>query len=112
VTVCPSTSDLAPIWFEWDSWEITPGAALSLARNAEALLGQPDMKVVLIGYASEAGSPEANCLLSGKRALAVFEYLKSLGVPEQQMSYRSVAVPDGGSHPAYREVCFDTETSE
>ena len=112
VTVCPSTSSLAPIWFEWDSWEITPGAAASLARNAETLLDHPHTKVVLIGYASEGGSPEANCLLSGKRALAVFEYLKSLGVPEQQMRYRSVAVPKDESQPAYREVCFDTEPNE
>lgn len=112
VTVCPSTSGLEPIWFDWDSWEITPGAAASLAQNAETLLDHPHTKVVLIGYASEGGSPEANCMLSGKRALAVFEYLKSLGVPEQQMRYRSVAVPNGESHPAYREVCFDLEPNE
>jgi hypothetical protein len=112
VTVYPSVPWLEPIWFDWDSWEITPGAASSLARNAETLLGHPHTKVVLIGYASEEGSPEANCMLSGKRALAVFEYLKSLGVPEQQMHYRSIALPNGEPRLACREVCFDTETNE
>jgi hypothetical protein len=112
VTACPSTSSLEPIWFDWDSWEITPGAAASLARNADTLLDHLQTKVVLIGYASEGGSLEANCMLSGKRALAVFEYLKSLGVPEQQMRIRSVALPNSKSHPAYREVCFDTEPNE
>ena len=112
VTVCPSTSGLEPIWFDWDSWEITPGAAASLARNAKTLLDHPRTKVVLLGYASEGGSPEANCLLSGKRALAVFEYLKSLGVPDLQMRIRSATMPNGQSHPAYREVCFDAEPGE
>ena len=112
VTVCPSVPWLEPIWFDWDSWKITPGAASSLARNAETLLGHPHAKVVLIGYASEGGSREANCMLSGKRALAVFEYLKSLGVPEQQMHYRSIALPSGEPRLACREVCFDTETHE
>jgi outer membrane protein OmpA-like peptidoglycan-associated protein len=51
-------------------------------------------------------------MLSGKRALAVFEHLKSLGVPEQQMRYRSVALINGESHPAHREVCFATEPNE
>jgi hypothetical protein len=112
VTVCPSTSGLEPIWFDWDSWEITSGAAASLARNAATILDRPQTRVVLIGYASEGGSPEANCILSGKRALAVFEHLKSLGVPEEQMRVRSAALPNNGSHPAYREVCFDTDPSE
>ena len=112
VTVCPNTPMLEPIWFDWDSWEITPSAVASLARNARTLLDHPQTKVVLVGYASEAGSPEADCMLSGKRALAAFKYLKSLGVSEQQMRYRSMALSSGEPRLACREVCFVAETSE
>jgi outer membrane protein OmpA-like peptidoglycan-associated protein len=83
-----------------------------LARNAKTLLDDPHTKVVLIGYASEEGSSEANCMLSGKRALAVFECLKSLGVPEQQMRYRSAALSFGEPCPVLREVCFETESGD
>jgi hypothetical protein len=49
-------------------------------------------------------------MLSGKRALAVFEYLKSLGVPEQQMRYRSMALFYGEPWQVRREVCFEAES--
>jgi hypothetical protein len=112
VTVCPNTSSLEPIWFDWDSWEITPEATEVLARDAGTLLGHPNTKVVVLGYASEEGSPEANCMLSGKRALAVFECLKSLGVPGQQMRYQSAALSFGEPCPVRREVCFETESGD
>jgi hypothetical protein len=112
VTVSPNVPWLEPVRFDWGSWKITPDAASALARNAETLLGRPQAEVVLIGHASEGGSPEANCLLSGKRARAVFEYLKSRGVPEHQMHCRSRTLSGGEHRLACREVCFDTETSE
>jgi hypothetical protein len=104
---CRDAVGLEPILFDWDSWQITRAAAASLSRSAAMLRSSPKATVVIIGYACEGGSPEASTMLSGKRALAVFEYLKVLGVPQRRMSFRAGAVTPGTPPPLRRAVCFD-----
>jgi hypothetical protein len=111
-TARPIKPRLEPILFNWDSWTITPTAAASLVRNAEILLGHPQGAIVVTGHASEEGSPEANCILSGKRALAVFEHLRALGVPQRQMRCRSKAEAAGSRLLLHRVVCFDAESGD
>ena len=103
---------LDPIWFEWDKWDITPRAAATLRRNADVLLAHPNAHVVINGHASEEGTPEYNFPLSGRRAKAAFDYLKSLGVPEQQMRYRPMGVSAGRPYPLHLAVYFEIESEK
>ena len=103
---------LSPIWFKWDKWDITTEAAAILRKNADELLAHPDVKVVLTGYASEEGTPEHNLPLSGRRALAALEYLKSLGVPAGQMRYRARGESTGRPLPMHRSVYITVDTGQ
>jgi outer membrane protein OmpA-like peptidoglycan-associated protein len=84
-------------------------AAAALRRNAGVLLAYPDLKVVVTGYASEEGSAEYNARLSGRRAHAAIEYLKSLGVPKEQMRIRVRGESAGRPYPLHRVVDFEFE---
>jgi hypothetical protein len=108
----PIKPELEPILFNRGSWAITPTAAASLARNAGILLDRPQEAIVVTGHASEESSPEANSILSGKRAFAVLEHLKALGVPQRQMRCRSKAEVAGSQLPLHRVVCFDAESGD
>jgi outer membrane protein OmpA-like peptidoglycan-associated protein len=105
----PEELKLEPIWFNYDKWDITPEAAAALRRNAQKLLAHPDVKIVITGCASEEGTPEYNSLLSGRRAYAAFEYLKSLGVPGRQMRFKAQGESAGRPYPPHRTVYFEIE---
>jgi hypothetical protein len=59
--------------------------------------------------ASEDGTTEHNFPLSGRSAKAAFEYLKSLGVPEQQLRYRALGESACRPYPIHRSVYFEIE---
>jgi len=104
---------LYPIWFKWDNSDITEVAAATLRRNAEVILSNPNIKIVIVsGYASEEGTIEHNLPLSGRRAEAAFEYLKSLGVPAGQMRTRAMGESAGRPLPLHRSVYFEIELEE
>jgi hypothetical protein len=103
---------LEPIWFDWDKWDIRPEAAATLRRDAEVLLAHPEMKVVVVGIASEEGTVAHNVPLSGRRAQAAMEYLKSLGVPAAQMRVVAEGESPGRPLPLHRSVYFEPETDK
>jgi len=104
---------LYPIWFMWDKWDITPVAAATLRRNADVILSHPNIKMVtILGYASEEGTLEHNLPLSGRRANAAFEYLKSLGVPAEKMRTLAKGESAGRPLPMHRSVYFEIEVEE
>jgi outer membrane protein OmpA-like peptidoglycan-associated protein len=104
---------LYPIWFRWDDAEITQVAAATLRRNAEVILSHPNIKVVIIsGYASEEGAPDHNIPLSGRRAQAAFDFLKSLGVPPEQMITKAMGESAGRPLPMHRSVYFELQMEE
>jgi hypothetical protein len=103
---------LEPIWFDWDKWDIRPEAAATLRSNAEVLLAHPEMKVVVIGTASEEGTLEHNIPLSGRRAQAAYEYLKSLGVPAEQMRPLAEGESPGTPLPPHRSVYFQVQVEK
>ena len=76
------------------------------------LLANPDTKVLIAGYASEEGPPEHNVPLSGRRAEAVYEYLKSRGVPAEQMRTKAMGEDPGRPLPIHRWVRFEIESGE
>ena len=109
-TAGPDQLSLQPVSFGWHSWAITPAAAAALSRDAGMLRDHPQDTLVVTGHSSEEGSPEANFILSGKRASAVYEHLRKLGVPARRMRYRAEAEPGGRPSPFQRVVCFDVES--
>ncbi|WP_455477970.1 peptidoglycan-associated lipoprotein Pal [Bartonella sp. B10] len=88
------------IFFSLDSSSIEPDAQRILMRQAEWLLRYPFYAITIEGHADERGTREYNLALGQRRAVAVRDYLISLGVSSQRMktiSYgkeRPVAVCD------------------
>jgi len=112
VAATPETVRLDTIWFDWDKWEITPAAEAALRRNADVLLAHPELRLVIVGYASEEGSPEHNMALSGRRAKAAFDFLKSLGVPAERMRFRALVEWGVGPDSLHRAVHFEIESQK
>jgi len=100
----PAELKLSPIYFDWDKSDITTEAAAILRANADQLKSNPNVRVMITGRASEEGPLEYNLRLAEQRAAATFEYLKSLGVPAGQMSFRGLGEEPGKPLPSHR-VC-------
>ncbi|WP_156851210.1 peptidoglycan-associated lipoprotein Pal [Bartonella refiksaydamii] len=88
------------VFFSLDSSSIEPDAESVLMRQAEWLLRYPYYSIMIEGHADERGTREYNLALGQRRAVAVRNYLVSLGVSAQRIqtiSYgkeRPVAVCD------------------
>lgn len=104
----PAELKLSPIYFKWDKWDITTEAAAILRENADQLKSNPNVRVVMVtGRASEEGTDEHNNPLAERRAAAAFEYLKALGVPAGQMSFRGRGEEPGRPLPPHRRCDFE-----
>lgn len=64
-----------PIFFETGASNLTQQAKLVVDRFAETFTHYPNYRLVLHGYASPTGSPEANLELSRRRAGSIAQYL-------------------------------------
>jgi len=73
------------IFFEYDSFSLTPESRDILARNAEWLLQNPTIKLTIEGHCDERGSDEYNLALGEKRSEAVKKYLTTLGVAGERL---------------------------
>lgn len=77
---------LQGVTFEFNSNRLTANARDILIPAADALKGQPDLKVELAGHTDSLGSETYNQQLSQQRADAVRNYLLDLGVAPEQLS--------------------------
>lgn len=77
-----------PVFFGFDSSELSEEAKLTLDENARWLLHSENLglKFVLEGHADERGSEEYNLALGDKRAQVVFEYLLVKGLDSSRMT--------------------------
>ncbi|WP_375650469.1 peptidoglycan-associated lipoprotein Pal [Bartonella sp. OT172YNZD] len=88
------------VFFSLDSSSLDADAERILTRQAEWLLHYPYYSIMIEGHADERGTREYNLALGQRRAVAVRNYLVSLGVSAQRIqtiSYgkeRPVAVCD------------------
>ncbi|WP_455476283.1 peptidoglycan-associated lipoprotein Pal [Bartonella sp. B17] len=73
------------VFFSLDSFVIEPDAQRILMRQAEWLLRHPFYSITIEGHADERGTREYNLALGQRRAVAVRDYLISLGVSGQRM---------------------------
>lgn len=78
-------SSLMRVNFEYDQYVLTADARATLKNNA-AYLKAKGVRVQIEGHCDERGSDEYNLALGEKRALAVKNYLISLGVAADRLS--------------------------
>jgi peptidoglycan-associated lipoprotein len=71
---------LKDIFFDFNRYNIRPDAELILRENAEILKNNPDIKVVIEGYADIRGTDAYNLRLAQRRANAAKAYLVKLGI--------------------------------
>lgn len=71
---------MSKIYYEYDSWEITPESAQILDKLAEILKKNENIKVTLGSHTDSRASDKYNLELSRKRADAAVKYLISKGV--------------------------------
>ena len=74
------------IYFEYDSSDISPEDADSIAAHARQLVGSSGLSVRLEGHADERGSREYNIGLGERRAQAVRRILLLQGASTEQVS--------------------------
>ncbi len=72
---------LRPVYFEFNSFTLTPRSSEELSEAASFLLEQSSMRVLIEGHCDERGSAEYNMGLGENRARAVKRFLQNYGIP-------------------------------
>lgn len=78
-------SPLKPVFFAFDSGEISGDAQQVLVANAEVLRRYPSWVITIEGHSDERGTAEYNLALGDRRAMAARTYLISLGISPQRL---------------------------
>lgn len=89
-------SGLQPIYFDFDSSSLNAGALQTLAENAEKIKQVPNVIIQIAGHCDERGTQEYNLALGERRALAVREHLRQLGISGDRM----ITISFGEENPA------------
>lgn len=84
------TLHLVPIYFGWDSSNISPKSAEVLREHASLLGQHPELKVNIIGSCDESGTDDYNLKLGERRAVAAYDFLASVGVAGDRMMRKSI----------------------
>ncbi|HET8839752.1 MAG TPA: OmpA family protein, partial [Flavobacteriaceae bacterium] len=75
-----------PIFFEFDSAEITPEAALELDRLVRVMEEHPEMKIQVRAHTDSRGSHAYNLALSDRRAKSTANYIIGQGIDASRIS--------------------------
>jgi peptidoglycan-associated lipoprotein len=78
-------SPLKPVFFEYDSSEISGDAPGVLEANAAVLKKYPSWTITIEGHCDERGTAEYNLALGERRAVASRAYLVSLGISADRL---------------------------
>lgn len=76
----PVAAQYDPVYFAFDSYSIASPEMSKVREVADHLESNPGQAVILEGHTDERGSREYNLALGERRALAVRDLLRSLGV--------------------------------
>jgi peptidoglycan-associated lipoprotein len=71
---------IKPVFFAFDSAELSPEAVATLKANADVLRKYAAWKITLEGHCDERGTAEYNLALGERRAVAAKTYLVTLGI--------------------------------
>ena len=79
------SSPLRPLFFEYDSSDVTPQGQAVLDANATILKKYPSWTITIEGHCDERGTAEYNLALGERRAVAARAYLVSLGISADRL---------------------------
>ena len=79
------SSPLKPVFFEYDSSELTAAGQAALQENAAMLKRNASWAITIEGHCDERGTAEYNLSLGERRAVAARTYLVSLGIPADRL---------------------------
>ena len=88
--------DFKKSYFEYNQYSLSAADKDALKKAVELLLASPDAKINVDGHCDERGTDEYNVDLGWKRAYAVRDYLKKMGVDQKRLFPASY----GRSRPA------------
>lgn len=74
------TSPLKPVFFDYDSSDVSAQSQAVLNENAALLKRYPTWAVTIEGHCDERGTAEYNLALGERRAVSARTYLVSLGI--------------------------------
>lgn len=80
-----SSTNLSPIYFEFDQAGIRPDMTEILIVNSDYLNAAPELRVIIEGNCDERGTNEYNLALGERRAINTQQYLINLGVDPSRM---------------------------
>jgi peptidoglycan-associated lipoprotein len=78
-------SPLRPVFFEFDSAEISSDGQGAIQANATLLKRYTSWTVTIEGHCDERGTAEYNLALGERRAVSTRSYLVSLGIPAERL---------------------------
>lgn len=78
-------SPLKPVFFAYDSDALDEIARNTMAANADVLKKYASWIITVEGHCDERGTAEYNLALGDRRALAVKNYMVSLGIPAERI---------------------------
>jgi len=78
--------ELAAVHFDYDKSELSTGDRETLRANAAVLKKRPSAEIQVAGHCDERGTNQYNIALGQRRANAVRNYYKFLGVKMSRMS--------------------------
>jgi len=74
------------IFFETDRYTLLPASFKALDKTVRLLKENPQLHLLIEGHTDSTGLPEANLVLSQRRANAVLNYLIQQGIDEKRLS--------------------------
>lgn len=80
--------DLRDIYYETNSYTLTPNSKIVLALFIEFLKDNPTVKVEIQGHTDNVGNDDANMRLSEQRAKSVYDYVIGKGIPANRLRYK------------------------
>ncbi len=83
-----------PVFFDFDSYAITPQAKTKLDNMASLLRRFPSIQVEITGHTDAIGSFDYNQRLSENRAISVSEYLVSKGISKNRLKTLGMSESD------------------
>ena len=81
--------DFAPVYFGFDASQLAPAELAKIEAVAQHLQAKPNRVVIIEGNCDERGSNEYNLSLGDLRAIAIRDYLVTLGIDAQRIQSKS-----------------------
>ena len=81
--------DFAPVYFGFDASQLAPAELSKIEAVAQHLQAKPGRVVIIEGNCDERGSNEYNLSLGDLRAIAIRDYLVTLGIDAQRIQSKS-----------------------